>query len=493
MNNQYLNINGSWTNTISIYPREVVRVQTELPVLGVIEFNGFSTQEIKDGIISDVTELDIYFRYSVDAIHFSDYYELAGSELLGIKGIRPSHPVIIEYSIENHTTRPINLLYINLEFDASPLPVIENYERTHLSEDITFYNRDSLLWSVNMLNKIFKNGIVPKYIRRSYNKNWGDKDFIDFWWCIIYLSSFKIYYTELFTEILYRKDLLTEYLKQRGIYLSKADDIGELYYLANHYYNEMRRRGTYMIMESRYELPDNYHNIHVKGELLRMFNISNISDIEIFHLSGDDCGWFLDMNSPEYSSPTSIKGYIKKDIDGFYTLKSQISYEITFMIKISPFGNLTFGVEVYDEYMNPVKNLYKINEVEGTNYFFINENIIMQNEWYFVRGIIYQYGTHEDIDPTLNIGVGNQLTFSQKGLRKIKPVIEWNGVDVIETNVMGLSVRPAIDLISGYLDQAEQMIIMNENVNREFNNDNIQNIIDKYLVDYNITSNYIAV
>jgi len=243
----------------------------------------------------------------------------------------------------------------------------------------------------------------------------------------------------------------------------------------------------------------------------------------LYYLGKEDCGWYVGTSCPTYTSPTHIKGYVKKvnypifgnvtqgDIytissnSGIGTIKTvnagqiahinpNIAYEITFFVKktLPVDGALTFGVSLHDDNGNilPIK-LVQVNNEIPSNLFFSGLYLARHNDWYFVRGIIYDLKTDKIAYPNdqgLNVGVGNHLKFVDN-IEGIVPFILWESSSTIE--IKDLKIRPAFNYISDYLSQVEKILILNKNVSREYNDDKLQDIIDKFLIDYGFEFNYV--
>ena len=99
-------------------------------------------------------------------------------------------------------------------------------------------------WARAVLEKMYKR-VVPMYIDRNENIDIAeDQDFIALWRSISVFFAMFVQYTRVFDDFFNREDLLTEFLKQRGIYLCGDETLDQLQYIATNYYNEHRRRGT---------------------------------------------------------------------------------------------------------------------------------------------------------------------------------------------------------------------------------------------------------
>jgi hypothetical protein len=549
---QFLYIQDNWVNVITLDPKEVIKINTEYPVFGIKKFTDVSVMESdQHGNLSN--SLEVKYRYSIDSIFWSEEEVLTRQSVVGIPsyekgnyGIRHNHPFQIEYTVTNPTGYLIDLISISLDFEIQQADVPDEYLETCWSDMMPFYDRYVLIWAANLLEKIYRHGIVPMFIKRggNQNRNWEDKSYIDFWWCIAHLAAFRILFTKrLMGEVLFTTDMLKEFLRQRNVFTSEKNDISELYYLANNYYNEIRRRGTQMIFSNKYsevstdmsidngKLPSNYNmlpqtvkesqfnkDLTIRGELLRLLGISR-NDLEIYRVERDDCGWYVGKSSPTYTSPTHIDGFVKRidfpifrgatfngndlhtlrpasgicgigiesnivkitELNQMCNINTSVSYEITFLVRKTSVNNGTFsfGVSFLNEF----------GEVLSFGFFFENQTSsgLTQNVNYFIRGIVYSHGS--ELSYPLNIGTGNQLKFPDNNMDGIIPYFSCSSP--LNMEIRDLKIRPANSYVSDYLSQTEKLIILNNQTNREYSDNSIQEIIDKFLVDYSYEFNYV--
>jgi hypothetical protein len=71
---------------------------------------------------------------------------------------------------------------------------------------------------VNVLEKLYKKGILPAYIERDFNStNAADRDFIDTWRAVTHYFALYVCMARHFQFFYQDTNLLNEYLDQRGI------------------------------------------------------------------------------------------------------------------------------------------------------------------------------------------------------------------------------------------------------------------------------------
>lgn len=511
-------------------------VKTQFPVLGVKGITGLN-------IDGGYSSLKMEFRVSVDSVLWSDWMLLTLGNLQSFD-LDKRHPFQIEYKFTClRSTR--NYIYsIDLEFEYEEPKVPTSYPTTPFEQFFPFLNRQSLLWATNVLEKFYKSGIVPEFISRGENKDWEDKDYLDFWWVSIYFQALKISYDSVFKETLYRPDLLEDFLRQRDLFPGTKKDLGSLYYLCTNYYNEMRRRGTDLVKSDKYILPEEYIDIEVKGELLRLLNCKS-QDVENFTLTGSDIGWYVGSSSPTFNSGTSveniIKGYefgkefkdfsaypfinpnfIKKEatlLEGklvnciFMNPKSfgftgfgfsgvwadmskyairvnpKFSYEITFLMKGGDLQTLELGVTCFNNSGHSLGNLTTIkNEGLETSTFFKGRLSPSKTQNFnFVRVIIWSIDSEEIPNSSVEgLKKGSNLRFKKPGTTSIIPLIRLkdNGGEGIY--LYDFKVRPCKINTSRYISQEDLLYLRVISQDGDIPSRRVENIINDKLVPYNL-------
>jgi len=340
-----------------------------------------------------------------------------------------------------------------------------------------------------------------------------------------------INYGREFENIVFDKTLLHEYLIQRGLFLNKDRDLIHLDYLSENFHSEIRKRGTNSMIRF------SESNIIPDGEFLRLLDL-NIKDEFIFcYPDHSRSSWTINRSSPSYKGlsflTNCIKGYestqdisdlqkyplinpsyVALVLDGVYstllisgvpaltlsgiggtssatkpiTIDSNLSYEITFLVKFIGASTITFGVRGFDEYGNQI-DLLQANDVSVDNNFFFEKQTINQVlRYYYIRGIIYNYNQSEmgGDDSILNIGFGNSLILKQN-IRSIEPVLVVDGVNVSgQVYIQDFKIRPLNTNFSRcFINSRNNIIMINKQKPLEYSTQKIDDLIRHYLLPYN--------
>lgn len=171
---------------------------------------------------------------------------------------------------------------------------------------------------------------------------------------------------------------------------------------------------------------------------------------------------------------------------------------------ISP-ADIKFGVEGFDKHGNLIANPF-INLSGNTltnDFFTVNTSKFKEGTWYFVRGILHAYSTHPLQGTKTNIGFGEDLIFNSTSVAQILPYIVCSNGDVnflildykIRPLVRGKNILPLnngnVDARSlGFIQSNRWMHVYARNNNISQSQEDVTNIIEKYLMPYKTTNIY---
>jgi len=506
---------------------DVLVIKTEVPLIGLIALNSF----IDDVVGVTGTRLfNKLFRYSTDGFNFSSWTELNNTNLMAIQFLA-TDIVTFEYRYErvgSDNTGELEFNNINLEGQYVDVTCGSTYSQSLFSPYLSCTDVDVLLWCINVTEKLYKSGIIPKYVERGKNLA-DDKDYLIFWSSIACFFSLIVQFARRFKNILQEEDILKEYLKQRNLFNCDDTAIEDLVYIANNYYDEIRQRGTIQIAKRK-----GYKNKQVDGELLRLLCYNALKDEFIFSLvEPHKIGWHINNSSPLYKGTyfqsMSNKSYedTKDFVDlGLYpktagvsivtdgskevarltagnrigntnyqsfgiNIDTNIAYEITFWVKrVGGAGTLTFAVRAAD-IANNARSTRRVISNAISQSFFANYQLSIQDKWYFVRGIIYpelysqaQF-VNSDLRPTLNPQYDSQHLKWRSNTVKFIPWIESVSG---EHYIWDLKIRPVSTPYSTGFVQTNNFINMwLKNNNGRYSNEDVDEILRKYMIPYNST------
>lgn len=341
-----------------------------------------------------------YFQYTIDGIHWSDWEELSNTNLSNIN-TKFNHIFNIRYKYIRQGSNPSILLYfysISIDINYIELNIPDFYQSTVFSKYFSYLNKEAIEWSVNVLNKIYNKGVVPQFIERGDNFNWGDEDYINFWWSIIYINGLKISYGKIFSDILSYPDLVRKFLLQKDLIISTNDDLSNYYYLLSYYYDEIMKRGTASVTDKNRTLPSDFSNIVIKGELLRLCSQPSYIESIFGVINSNETGWVVDYTYPGYNYNDLYLDFIR----GFEVTKSV--EDLTKYNLFNPGSIVLENVSIGEEIIKCIK----INSSGGSVYTGIessyNKSILVDNE-----------SDYEISFRIKGLQVGNQVEFGVKG------------------------------------------------------------------------------
>jgi len=207
---------------------DIISIKTNVPIVGIVALTSFI-----DSTVGEVGPIyfEKTFRYSINGgLTFSDWIELTTVNVQNIIIERVDY-FIVEYRYKRiGTGADLSFNSINLGGTLNPLqyPV---YNGMIFSEFFPPDNVDVLRWAINVLEKLYKRGIIPAYVVR--NQGGDDRDFISYWFTVTHFFAILVYYARDFEHLPASLFLMREFVKGRGVYMRNNPDIEELFYVYN--------------------------------------------------------------------------------------------------------------------------------------------------------------------------------------------------------------------------------------------------------------------
>lgn len=499
---------------------DVILIQAEVPIVGLVALTDFI-----DNTNGEDANKFFYkeFRFTIDGINYSDWKELTTQNIADVE-VEPTDTFIAEYRYTRVGTDSTGeLTYIDSDLSGEYLK--KNCGKTFTQSIFSdFFKCDDtkvLSWCINVTEKIYQKGIVPEFITRgqSANQERVDRDYIDFWRTVACFFAYHVIYAREFRSFNTNKELLSDFLKQKGMYFCGEDNISVLYDILNNHFREIRRRGTASI----YKVEGDYH-----GELLKLLCFNKERDEFLFNLTDpNQCGFWLDNSSPLYKGSNYqqglSKGYEKTEgfsditkypllnapalnIDnGFLvasasttetgiggvekriTINHDLNYEITAYLKVDSGVDIDFGVRCFDSLGNEITLKNSTNQNDN-NWFFQLEKLNQSSQYYLLRGVIYKSGEPDlsTDEARLDAGFGQHLRFKEEAV-KIVPQLTFKGTGVVRIQDFKVSVSSLPYSTAGLQQVTNFISVIAENKNGDYSNLEVESVIRKYLIPYNST------
>lgn len=426
---------------------------------------------------------DKKFRVSQNGLIFTDWYELTNPNVSQIQGTVINNTLYIQYRYERVGTDDTGVLeFVSVNILGNVIPHVCNSPTADNSifKGLSCGNFVTMQLCNNLLKKLYKSGIIPQYIERGGTVE-EDEDYIAFWSSIAcYMSMFVTFMTR-FETMYMDRDLLIEYIKQMGLYVCENETtLEDLQYLANKYFDEIRKRGTKQVFMRKGDQFEDLVNVApIDGEVLRLLCVDECDEFLWTLRDLTDIGWSIGNSSPMWKGTNFddnlIKGFEKTknclDLSkyllfgssnisnlsqitmdlldsttqkvgiGFENFLSEptvkdlgvvvnpnLDYEITFQIAVDSLVDvpkINFGANVYDCFDNKF-SLRTIDTNVDSDRFLTDWEIKQVGVFYFVRGIIYanDQTSIPDPDSRLNVGAGVNLRFPNTRVNKMMPYLE---------------------------------------------------------------------
>lgn len=209
------------------------------------------------------------------------------------------------------------------------------------------------------------------------------------------------------------------------------------------------------------------------------------------------------------NSACGLGRYTEDDeVNNIYVIDPNLDYEITFMFKpiyIGKNAKFNFGIELFNGNKEKIEDATITTDNSlVTDMFFSNLPLdnFQERKWYFVRGIIHAYSSDIIENVKLNIGFGNQLTFNNRFVKFMIPKIFITSDNSTTVYIWNYKIRPLIrgthilplkngesnSHSLGFIQSPRIFYSYFRNNNNSQSKNEITDIIERYLLPYNMTS-----
>lgn len=479
------------------------------PTIGIIALTSFVDTTVGEDASHIFTKK---FRYSKNGIIFSDWFPLTTNNILSIQ-VSVSDTLIIELSYNKTQPAGSN----NLDFTTAVIGTtnVANVNGYYFQNSIfkNYFNTDDLgvlNWQINVLDKLFKKGLLPSYIDR-YDSFGSPDHFIQFWRSVTKFFAYYVVFARKFQNFNQSISLLSEYIEERGLKVSPLNTLTELNYLMGSYYHQIASRGTIQIIDKVSK------GDAIDGELLRLVHYNPNADEFIFNLyKPEHFGWNLGNSSPLfrglrindnvnkfYEQQTEVSDISKYPITASassvavdsnhstlsitnggitsvlnaqsFSVDEFVNYELFFMVKATAGTVITVGFNAYNKSGVQV-NLNSCDDGTDRSYYFKNQPLPRSDIYLAINLMLYN-----KLMP-IGSGADNGLKIP-KGVTHITPIITCSGGTM---NLYNMRFNPVSTSYSrGFLDVKNFISIWIKNNNNEIDILGINQFIRKYLIPYN--------
>ncbi len=304
---------------------DVIQIIVDTPVVGLLALTSFiDTTENETG----TRFFQRLFRYSTDGINYSNWITLTNPNLMAVS-VQPTDVFYVQYRyIRAGTDISGTLVWDNVTLNGTFATLVGPpiYQQSIFNDYFTYLDIDVLNWAINVLEKLYKPGMIPAYITR-YNDTVLDKDFINFWKSVTIFFSYLVQYARVFENFTTKPELCVKYLENAGTYVCGDETLDELLYLIANRLRDRAKRGTLgMILPGggiRYTADSTMYTVDTTGqptadstllrstsqfvpdgELLRLICYSPNDYFKLAVPTSKFNSWCVGNSSPMYRSDT---------------------------------------------------------------------------------------------------------------------------------------------------------------------------------------------
>lgn len=460
--------------------------------------------------ISDARTVKTEMRLTADGVFWSDWFEVPSTGVIPEQEepLDADGAFYIQLRYERTGTSDVGVLeFVSVSFTGNVEPqifVAPTIEKSIFADTI---NEPELkVLENNIFKKLYYRGILPEYIIRAENSDLKeDKDFVDLWTSVAKFFGLFIRFFKRYENFNDDYSLLYEYLKQNGLYFDETKvTLEDLQYLTQHFYDQIRQRGTNMIFKKKGDVLADGTIVPIDGEFIRLMRTRIYDELLYEVIPLEKMGWCIGQSSPmwrgtsrsenlnktrektsdfedlsnfvinksgnsSYSLRTldgkkvlrltaSLNGRVglgrlddTQDVtDNLYVVDSRMDYEITFAFYVegglSDTTKLLFGVEGFDSSKNKLTDAFITPNAASVTETFFDEMTVRKvaHCWYFARGIIHAYNTVNTDEIKTNLGIGTNLYFNNSFVRYILPKIQLSAVATSTVSIWDYKIRPLV-------------------------------------------------
>ena len=239
------------------------------------------------------------YRYSVDGgTNFTNWESLNSAVSENLGRLTDAVDLVLDY-VTDPFRRQV-AFFRKLEVD--PYDVGLNSMIYDKSVFNTFFNSDDpqvLDWALNVLEKLFEPGIVPLYVSRNNENDYGT-----FFFTITHFFAFVVIYARQFRELENSELLMKEFIEGWGLVYENITTLDQRKYLFKNWLDQFRKRGTPAITET---------GGVVDGELRRLVGYTKPNEFIFGVLAPQNVGWCMGLSSPTWYGTETVnavsKGY----------------------------------------------------------------------------------------------------------------------------------------------------------------------------------------
>lgn len=449
------------------------------------------------------------FRLTVDDTFWTDWADLTDENLSKSDStfVDGFFTIQVRYTrIGSDDTGEIEFNSINFSGHVEPKILVAPTIEGSIFAD-TLNEPELKVLERNIFKKLYYRGILPQYIIRAANSDLKeDKDFADLWSSVAKFFGLFIRFFKRYENFNDDYSLLYEYVRQNGLYFDESKiPLEDLQYLAQHFYDQIRQRGTNMIFKKKGDVLADGTIIPIDGEFIRLMRTKIYDELLYEVLPLNKMGWCVGQSSPMWrgTSRSKFLNKTKEDTEDFqnlsnfvlnssgnasyalstfdnkqvlmlkantggiaglgrlneeqdvsnnlYIADSRMDYEVTFAFRIisnlSANSHLKFGIEGFDSSKNKLNDAFILPSGDSVSesFFDIDTTNKRKDCWYYVRGIIHAYSTKNvNENPKTNIGFGNNLYFNNSFVKYILPKIQVTGTSDTQIAIWDYKIRPLV-------------------------------------------------
>ena len=254
--------------------------------------------------LNNIRTVKTEIRFTADGVFWSDWIEVHSTGAIPAQEepLDADGAFYIQVRYERTGTETVgDLEFVDVSFTGMVEPqifVAPTIDKSIFSDTI---NEPELkILENNIFKKLYYRGILPQYIIRADNSDLKeDKDFVDLWSSVAKFFGLFIRFFKRYENFNDDYSLLYEYLKQSGLYFDETKvTLEDLQYLTQHFYDQIRQRGTNMIFKKKGDVLADGTIVPIDGEFIRLMRTRIYDELLYEVIPLEKMGWCVGQSSP---------------------------------------------------------------------------------------------------------------------------------------------------------------------------------------------------
>lgn len=275
------------TNKVTVQGNSLI-IEANTPIVGLINLLDFVDTTIGEDVNNSFYKT---FRVSIDGGLSWTAWDLLLKEKLEAIQVEPEEIFLIQYKYEKSGDDTTELAFKNITLYAEKLSVScpVEYQNSTFAQFFSCDDPNLLGWAVNVTAKMYRQGVIPKYLERGAQAgdegSKDDDDYLAFWGTVATYFATVVNYGRTFLDFANQPLLLGKFIRQYDLRVCDYEDVTKMRDYMSRSMEILQKRGTLGILND---------------EFLQMICYKEGDELLFKTVDQNKTGWYLNKTSPLY-------------------------------------------------------------------------------------------------------------------------------------------------------------------------------------------------